>query len=138
MRPWGWRSPDDRYSSGPGIFLNQLVSNVLGLRAHYDDRVFDPVLPMDADGLTFDIDEDGRHVRYLFHVTGTGVSPSEVHVNGRALRPDGMPPIPIVAAGSLSRGPTSPRRWTGWTTWSRSSPDDRWGAPARTAVGARM
>ena len=58
---------------------------MLGLRAHYDDRVFDPVLPMDADGLTFDIDEDGRHVRYLFHVTGTGVSPSEVHVNGRPL-----------------------------------------------------
>jgi cellobiose phosphorylase len=77
----GWRV----YSSGPGIYLNQLVSNVLGLRSHYDDRVFDPVLPADADGCTFDIDEDGRHVRYLFHVAGTGVSPSEVHVNGRPL-----------------------------------------------------
>lgn len=77
----GWRV----YSSGPGIYLNQLVSNVLGLRSHYDDRVFDPVLPVDADGLTFEVDEDGRHVRYLFHVTSIGVSPGEVRVNGRPL-----------------------------------------------------
>ncbi|HYO43108.1 MAG TPA: hypothetical protein VES19_07925, partial [Candidatus Limnocylindrales bacterium] len=77
----GWRV----YSSGPGIYLNQLVSNVLGLRTHFDDRVFDPVLPADADGLTFDRLEGGCHVRYLFHVSGAGRSPSEVVVNGRAM-----------------------------------------------------
>ncbi len=77
----GWRV----YSSGPGIYLNQLVSNVLGLRSYYDDMVFDPVLPADADGLTFEVDEGDRHVRYLFHVTSAGVSPREVRVNGRPL-----------------------------------------------------
>ena len=77
----GWRV----YSSGPGIYINQLVSSVLGLRTHYDDRVFDPVLPADADGLTFDVEDLGRRIRYLFRVTGDGFSPREVRVNGRPL-----------------------------------------------------
>ncbi len=74
----GWRV----YSSGPGIFVNQLISNVLGLRRHFDDVVFDPVLPSRADGLTFDVEHEGRPVRYVFHVAGDGFSPREVRVNG--------------------------------------------------------
>ncbi len=77
----GWRV----YSSGPGIYMNQLISNVLGLRAHYDDVVIDPVLPKRADGLTFDVEYEGRAVRYLYHVVGEGFSPREVRVNGRPL-----------------------------------------------------
>ncbi len=77
----GWRV----YSSGPGIYINQLISNVLGLRTWFDDVVIDPVLPQDADGLTFDVERDGRAVRYLYHVSGDGYGPNEVHVNGRPL-----------------------------------------------------
>jgi Cellobiose phosphorylase len=77
----GWRV----YSSGPGIYINQLISNVLGLRTYFDDVVFDPVLPRRADGLTFDFDHQGRPVRYLYHVSGEGFSPREVRVNGRQL-----------------------------------------------------
>ncbi len=77
----GWRI----YSSGPGIFVNQLISNVLGLRGWFDDVLFDPVLPLRADGLTFDVEYQGRPVRYLYHVTGRGYSPREVRVNGRSL-----------------------------------------------------
>jgi cellobiose phosphorylase len=77
----GWRI----YSSGPGIYMNQLISNVLGLRGWYDDVVFDPVLPLRADGLTFDFEWEGRPVRYAYHVTGEGHGPSQVRVNGRAL-----------------------------------------------------
>ncbi len=77
----GWRV----YSSGPGIWINQLISNVLGLRNHYDDVVLDPVLPVRADGLTFDFAFEGRHVRYLYHVSGDGFSPREILVNGRPL-----------------------------------------------------
>lgn len=77
----GWRV----YSSGPGIYLNQLISNVLGLRASFDDRVFDPVLPLAADGLTFERVEDGRRVRYLFRISVAGGSPTDVVVNGVAL-----------------------------------------------------
>jgi len=74
----GWRV----YSSGPGIYLNQLISNVLGLRTSFDDVVLDPVLPRRADGLTFDLEFEGRPVRYLYHVAGDGFSPREVRVNG--------------------------------------------------------
>ena len=77
----GWRV----YSSGPGIWINQVISNVLGLRSHFDDLVFDPVLPRRADGLTFDFDRAGRAVCYLYHVAGDGFSPREVRVNGHPL-----------------------------------------------------
>ncbi len=77
----GWRV----YSSGPGIFINQLISNVIGVRMSFDDVVLDPVLPRSADGLTFDFEYDGRQVRYLFHVAGDGYSPQEVRVNGKRL-----------------------------------------------------
>ena len=75
----GWRV----YSSGPGIFLNQLVSNILGLRTHYEQAVFDPVLPAEADGLTFDTDRDGRRVRYRYRLTGSGRAATGLRVNGR-------------------------------------------------------
>jgi len=93
----GWRV----YSSGPGIFLNQLISNVLGLRRFYDDMVFDPVLPLRADGLTFDLQVDGRPVRYLFHVTGDGFSPRKVVVNGRPLPGGRYAPNPYRDGGLL-------------------------------------
>lgn len=44
----GWRL----YSSGPGIYLHQLVSALLGLRFEKDSLVLDPVLSRDMDGLT--------------------------------------------------------------------------------------
>jgi len=93
----GWRG----YSSGPGIYLNQLISNVLGLRTHFDDVVFDPVLPPDADGLTFAFEYLGRPIRYLFHVSGTGFSPREVRVNGRPLPGGRYAPNPYRAGGFL-------------------------------------
>ncbi|CAN5138338.1 hypothetical protein BH24CHL7_BH24CHL7_00050 [soil metagenome] len=80
----GWRV----YSSGPGLYINQLISNVIGLRTYFDDVVFDPVLPPDADGLTFDFEFDGRPVRYVYHVAGAGHSPLEVKVNGRLMPSD--------------------------------------------------
>lgn len=43
----GWRV----YSSGPGIYLNQLLSNVLGIREDATDVIFDPVLPERLNGL---------------------------------------------------------------------------------------
>jgi len=75
----GWRV----YSSGPGIYLNQLISNVLGLRDYFDEVLLDPVLPKSVDGLTFDFDYAGKNVRYLYHVQGSGFSPRVVKVNGR-------------------------------------------------------
>ncbi len=93
----GWRV----YSSGPGIWINQLISNVLGIRTHFDDVVLDPVLPASADGLTFDFEHAGRPVRYLYHVTGDGFSPREVRVNGRPLPDDRHADNPYRRGGLL-------------------------------------
>ncbi len=93
----GWRV----YSSGPGIFLNLLMSNVLGLRRMFDDVVFDPVLPAQADGLTLDLEDRGRRVTYRYHVTGAGLSPREVRVNGRALPGGRYADNPYRAGGLL-------------------------------------
>ena len=77
----GWRI----YSSGPGIYLNQLISNILGLRSCFDEVVIDPVLPRHADGLTFDFEFDGRPVQYRYHVRGDGFGPTEVLLNGASI-----------------------------------------------------
>jgi cellobiose phosphorylase len=45
----GWRL----YSSGPGIYMNQLVSNLLGIRFSGDGLMIDPVLPEKLNGLEF-------------------------------------------------------------------------------------
>jgi 1,2-beta-oligoglucan phosphorylase len=74
----GWRI----YSSGPGLFVGQLILNILGLRELFSDVVLDPVLPKSLDGLTFDFDYAGRPVRYLYHVSGQGFSPERVTING--------------------------------------------------------
>ncbi|MDD4737085.1 MAG: cellobiose phosphorylase, partial [Kiritimatiellae bacterium] len=45
----GWRI----YSSGPGIYINQVVSQWLGIRFALNDLVLDPVLAKELDGLEF-------------------------------------------------------------------------------------
>ncbi len=49
----GWRL----YSSGPGIYINQLVSNILGIKLYHGDLLLDPILPNHLNGL---------QVRYAF------------------------------------------------------------------------
>jgi len=49
----GWRL----YSSGPGIYINQFVSNILGIRLDHGNLILDPVLPRHLDGL---------YVEYMF------------------------------------------------------------------------
>lgn len=78
----GWRI----YSSGPGIFLGQLILNFLGLRELFSDVLLDPVMPKKLNGLTFDFEYDGKKVRYLYHVAGEGFSPRQVVINGAAVR----------------------------------------------------
>ncbi|MNU67357.1 hypothetical protein D3C71_566930 [compost metagenome] len=61
----GWRI----YSSGPGIYMNQLISNALGIRQEGGDLVVDPVLPAELDGLQFDFEYGGEPVKFLYHWT---------------------------------------------------------------------
>ncbi|WP_175987689.1 GH36-type glycosyl hydrolase domain-containing protein [Bacillus sp. Marseille-Q1617] len=60
----GWRI----YSSGPGIYMNQLISNALGVRQEGEDLVIDPVLPEHLDGLTFEFKYNHRPVTFVYHL----------------------------------------------------------------------
>lgn len=75
----GWRI----YSSGPGIYMNQLISNGLGIRQEGGDLVIDPVLPEEMDGLTFRYQWAGKDVLFRYSVGGAAVK--EVRINGRSL-----------------------------------------------------
>ncbi|MVP01309.1 GH36-type glycosyl hydrolase domain-containing protein [Paenibacillus lutrae] len=75
----GWRI----YSSGPGIYMNQLISSCLGIRTQGGDLVVDPVLPADLDGLRFDFRIMDIPVTFLYHAAGKPVR--RVSVNGHDL-----------------------------------------------------
>ncbi|MBQ4899883.1 cellobiose phosphorylase [Paenibacillus sp. Marseille-P2973] len=71
----GWRI----YSSGPGIYMNQLISNVLGIRVDGGDLLIDPVLPDELDGTRFEFDFAGP-VTFIYRVKGSVVE--SVTING--------------------------------------------------------
>ncbi|WP_235001642.1 GH36-type glycosyl hydrolase domain-containing protein [Halobacillus sp. Marseille-P3879] len=58
----GWRI----YSSGPGIYMNQLISNCLGIRLEGEHLVIDPVLTDEFDGLCFDFQINDKPVTFVY------------------------------------------------------------------------
>ncbi|MEI5992177.1 hypothetical protein A5881_003733 [Enterococcus termitis] len=74
----GWRI----YSSGPGIYMNQLLSNVLGIREDKEQLVLDPVLPIELDGLEMIYQIAGKEVTIIFHL---GDPKEMILVNGKEL-----------------------------------------------------
>jgi cellobiose phosphorylase len=88
----GWRV----YSSGPGIYLRQLVQGVLGLTEQPGTLVADPVLPATADGLAVDLELAGRTRRVVYRVAEPGQG---VRVRAGA-GPDALADVPAtVRAG---------------------------------------
>jgi cellobiose phosphorylase len=75
----GWRI----YSSGPGIYMNQLIANCLGIRQESNDLVIDPVLPEHLNGLHFNFEFMGRPIKFVYHLSGKPVN--LVLVNGEAV-----------------------------------------------------
>jgi len=73
----GWRL----YSSGPGIYLHQLISHVLGLRIRGGNIVLDPVLPVELDGLRFQYEIHNQPVAICYRLTG-GDAISRITING--------------------------------------------------------
>ncbi len=71
----GWRV----YSSGPGIYMNQLISNVLGIREMADDLFLDPVLPTELSDLTMTYRVFDQPVKIHFHEA----SKEQVLINGQ-------------------------------------------------------
>jgi len=78
----GWRI----YSSGPGIYVNQLITNVLGIRFYNQDLVIDPVLSKEYDGLFFDYEIYGKKVTFIYRIKGECCSISNIDINGKAMR----------------------------------------------------
>jgi 1,2-beta-oligoglucan phosphorylase len=72
----GWRI----YSSGPGIYMNQLISNALGIRRDGQDLVIDPVLPEDMNGLEFKFNIEGKPATFVYHFSDNGTG--GVKING--------------------------------------------------------
>ena len=72
----GWRI----YSSGPGIYLNQLISNVLGIREEKDFIIFDPILPDELDGLQMNYQINKRNVIIQFHL---GTNEQKLIIDGK-------------------------------------------------------
>jgi 1,2-beta-oligoglucan phosphorylase len=66
----GWRI----YSSGPGIYMNQLISNCLGIRLDGDDLIIDPVLTKDLDGLEFQFMVKNQPVKFIYHINGQSIN----------------------------------------------------------------
>lgn len=60
----GWRI----YSSGPGIYLNQLISNVLGVRVSKAGLELDPILPEYLDGMKFRYAYLGKNIEITYHL----------------------------------------------------------------------
>lgn len=75
----GWRI----YSSGPGIYMNQLISNSLGIRRESGDLIIDPVLPAELDGLRFEFTYQQKPVRFTYHLKGS--DNQTVELNGEKI-----------------------------------------------------
>ncbi|MEN0650874.1 cellobiose phosphorylase [Caldifermentibacillus hisashii] len=75
----GWRI----YSSGPGIYVNQLITNVLGIRVKGKNLIIDPVLPARLNGLEFGFAINNIPVTFVYHIGGNEVK--NVVINGKSM-----------------------------------------------------
>jgi 1,2-beta-oligoglucan phosphorylase len=76
----GWRI----YSSGPGIYMNQLISNALGVRQSEGGMVLDPVLPAKLDGVQFEYVWGDFPVTFVYHIS-EAMQITNVTINGKEI-----------------------------------------------------
>lgn len=77
----GWRI----YSSGPGIYINQLISNCLGIRLHATKIELDPVICQNMDGLEFNYSYEDYDLKFVYHVKKREFAPKKLIINNREL-----------------------------------------------------
>jgi cellobiose phosphorylase len=56
----GWRI----YSSGPGLYINLLLSHAFGIRRRFGERIVDPVLPSSLGRISVEMNVDGRQEQW--------------------------------------------------------------------------
>ena len=74
----GWRL----YSSGPGIYLNQLITNFLGVKTYQNDLVIDPVMPKKLKGTKLQYSYNGKLLNIEYQKTN---KISSVILNGQEI-----------------------------------------------------
>ncbi|AGF59367.1 cellobiose phosphorylase [Clostridium saccharoperbutylacetonicum] len=77
----GWRI----YSSGPGIYVNQIITNLLGIRMNNNLLILDPVIPKELDNLKFDFHVNHIPVTFVYHINKQGESITKVLLNGKKM-----------------------------------------------------
>jgi cellobiose phosphorylase len=77
----GWRV----YSSGPGIYVGLVVSQLLGIRIESANIIIDPVLAHSLDGLCASLDLFGHAITWKYTLRDGNFSPKAISVNGQAI-----------------------------------------------------
>ena len=77
----GWRV----YSSGPGIYIGLVVSQLLGLRIESGKIIVDPVMPQSLDGLSASMSVLGHPVTFKYAIKEGNFGPKAVSINGKAV-----------------------------------------------------
>lgn len=75
----GWRL----YSSGPGIYMHQLISHILGIRFEADNLVIDPILPDTMENFDFQLECFGELCH--FHYQKSDSKTTQLLHNGQPL-----------------------------------------------------
>ncbi len=90
----GWRL----YSSGPGIYMRQLIANVLGIRFCEKGLILDPVISEDLFGATFTYECYGRTLHFCYQHSEDG---TVYAVSGGSRLPAEVLPNPYRRGGIL-------------------------------------
>ncbi|MGL6260953.1 GH36-type glycosyl hydrolase domain-containing protein [Vibrio sp. WXL210] len=77
----GWRI----YSSGPGIYINQVISNVLGIRYENESLVLDPVIAKKLGKVSIEFMLYGKPCRLTINPEQEAHTPKRVELNGQAV-----------------------------------------------------
>jgi cellobiose phosphorylase len=75
----GWRL----YSSGPGIYLYQIICNFLGIKHYHCDLLIDPCVTSNLDGLHLDYMFDDKVIHINYHISNDSSVVSKVILNGK-------------------------------------------------------
>ena len=76
----GWRI----YSSGPGIYINQIITNVLGIREMSDRIIFDPIIPKSFNDLKLKYKILNKDVKIIYKLNG-GTRIEKIILNGEEI-----------------------------------------------------
>ena len=83
----GWRI----YSSGPGIYINQLISSVLGIRYHNESLVLDPVIAKSLGKVTINFSLYGKPCQLVVNPEKECFTPKRVELNGHDMALASLP-----------------------------------------------